>query len=328
MDDSSQQGLVLRVDAKVCHVEIDGERLVLPLRGRLFERRGDSRQPIAVGDRVMLRRDEQGGAIEAVLPRTTVLHRRASTEGEARMQVLAANISLVVAVASAQEPPFQPELVDGILAAAEREGIRAVLVITKIDRAADGAAPWIELYRRIGYTVLPTCTVAGRESTASLAEFRDLLHHNESVLCGLSGVGKSTLLNAVVPGLDLHIGSLNHIQQGRHTTTHTELIPLPGGGHVLDTPGVRSFHLFHSGSQELSFHFPEIRAVRDRCQFSGCLHQQEPRCAVRQAVEQGDIAASRYASYRVMLAAAVAAEVPAAKRPAGGGPGRRRPRPR
>lgn len=318
--------MVLRVDAKVCHVEIDGQHHALPLRGRLFDQRGLSRQPITVGDLVMVQLDEQGGIIESVLPRSSELHRRASTEGEARLQVLAANITLVIAVTAAAEPPFQTELVDGLLAAAAREQIPAVLVITKIDRAPDRAAPWIELYRRIGYRVLPTSVAPGEETADTLAALGALLHQNKSVLCGLSGVGKSTLLNAVLPGLSLRIGSLNHIQQGRHTTTHTELIPLPGGGHVLDTPGVRSFQLFHAGSQELSFLFPEIETARQRCQFSGCLHLTEPKCAVRAAVAAGEIADSRYASYRVMLTAAQEAEVPA-KKPSTSGPSRRRPRP-
>ena len=112
----------------------------------------------------------------------------------------------------------------------------------------------------------------------------DLLHKNGTVNCGLSGVGKSSLLNTVIPGLDLRIGTLSHIRQGKHTTSHTELIPLPGGGHVLDTPGVRSFHLFHVGSQELQFLLPEIGALLPQCGYRNCLHQDEPDCAVIAAV--------------------------------------------
>ncbi|GAB4136561.1 MAG: ribosome small subunit-dependent GTPase A [Planctomycetota bacterium] len=327
MDSSSRQGLVLRIDAKVCHVEVDGQRHVLPLRGRLFERHRASRRPLAVGDLVVVRFGADGGAIEELLPRISELHRRASTEGEARMQVLAANITLVVAVASAEDPPFQPLLVDGVLAAAAREGIDSALAITKVDLSADGAETWARVYAGAGCRVFRTSTEPGRRTDQSLSELAALLHENRSVLCGPSGAGKSTLLNALVPGLGLEVGGLNHIGQGRHTTTRTELFPLPGGGHVLDTPGIRSFHLFHVGSQELSFYFPEIDAVRGSCRFSGCLHRAEPGCAVRAAAQSGRIPKSRFASYAVMLEAALEAEEPSAPTRRSGGAGKRRPTP-
>ncbi|MGE3175332.1 MAG: ribosome small subunit-dependent GTPase A [Planctomycetota bacterium] len=305
MEPSSPEGLVLRIDAKVCHVEVDGERRALPLAGKLFEERSHEKRPLAVGDRVRL--DATGQAIDAVLPRQSRLHRRAASEGEPRAQVLAANITRVLVVTAAAEPPFQPDLVDGVLAAAAREDIPATLVVTKMDRDKKGRAQqWIDLYRGLGYHVLATSTAAGKETPATLAELAALLHQNRTVLCGLSGVGKSTLLNAVIPGLDLRVGSLNHIRQGRHTTTHTELIPLPGGGHVLDTPGIRSFHLFHAGAQEIQFLFPEIAARLPQCEYRNCLHRDgDPSCAVQRAVESGEIAESRYRSYAAMVAGAI-----------------------
>lgn len=297
------------MDAKVCHVEVLGQRLQVPLAGKLFEERSHEKRPIAVGDRVLLRTDAGGTAIDAVLPRSSQLHRRAASEGEARAQVVAANITLALVVAAAAEPPFQPELVDGVLAAAERERIPAALVLTKIDRDKKGAAAqWIALYRGLGYRVLATSTEATHRTEAEFAELAELLHHNRSVLCGLSGVGKSTLLNTVIPGLQLRVGSLSHIRQGKHTTSHTELIPLPGGGHVLDTPGMRSFHLFHVGSQEAQFLFREIGALLPRCEYRNCMHFDEPGCAVLAALASGDVARSRYASYRAMASAAQADE--------------------
>ena len=269
---SLREGLVLRIDAKVCHVEVDGERHTLPLAGKLFEERSHEKRPLAVGDRVQL--DVTGKAIDVLLPRVSQLHRRAASEGEERAQVIAANITLVLAVASAAEPPFQPELVDGVLAGAVRQEIPAALIVTKMDRDKKGAAQqWIDLYRSIGYRVFATSTVAGHETTAEFELVRALLHANRSVLCGLSGAGKSTLLNTLIPGLSLRIGSLSHIRQGKHTTAHTELIPLPGGGYVLDTPGVRSFHQFQIGAQESQFVFPEIAALLPKCQYRSCLHR-------------------------------------------------------
>ncbi|MFY9343044.1 MAG: ribosome small subunit-dependent GTPase A [Planctomycetota bacterium] len=320
MQSPSLRGLVLRIDAKVCHVEVDGERRQLPLAGKLFEARSHEKRPLAVGDRVVL--DPTGKAIDEVLPRSSQLHRRAASEGEDQAQVLAANLTQVLAVASVASPPFQPELVDGILAAAQRERIPATLVLAKVDLDPDLAAKWAKVYEHAGVRVLATCTVPGRSTADTLHELSALLHQNRSVVVGLSGSGKSSLLNAIVPGVTLLIGDLNHIRQGRHTTTHTELIPLPGGGHVLDTPGVRNFHLFCVGSQELQFLFPEIAQRLPACEYRSCLHDGEQNCAVKAALGGGGLAESRYRSYRTMLATALAAERPvtkAGKNPVRGG---------
>ena len=304
---SPREGLVLRIDAKVCHVEVDGERKTLPLAGKLFEERSHEKRPLAVGDRVQL--DATGNAIDVLLPRTSQLHRRAASEGEERAQVIAANVSLVLAVAAAAEPPFQPELVDGVLAGAVRQQIPAALIVTKMDRDKKGTAQqWIDLYRGIGYRVFATSTAAGHETTSEFDALRTLLHENRTVLCGLSGAGKSTLLNTIIPGLSLRIGSLSHIRQGKHTTAHTELIPLPGGGHVLDTPGVRSFHQFQIGAQESQFVFPEIAALLPQCQYRSCLHRDEPGCAVLAAVASKAVHESRFRSYSTMLDHALRSE--------------------
>ncbi|MGC6487131.1 MAG: ribosome small subunit-dependent GTPase A [Planctomycetota bacterium] len=326
MHPPSAAGLVLRIDAKVCHVEIGGERRQLPLAGKLFELRTHEKRPLAVGDHVLL--DESGQVIDEVLERSSQLHRRAATEGEELAQVLAANITHVLAVASVKSPPFQPELVDGVLAAAARERIPATLVLTKVDVAPKLADRWATAYEGAAVRVLRTCSVGDARTAESLAEVQQLLHQNRTVVIGLSGAGKSSLLNAVVPGVQLRTGHLNHIQQGRHTTTHTELLPLPGGGHVLDTPGVRNFHLFHTGAQELQFLFPEIAARLPRCEYRSCLHDGESTCAVKAAHDQGEIAPTRYASYLRMLRDAQTAEKPAAKTERGTtrGGGRRRPR--
>lgn len=321
------EGLVLRVDAKVCHVEVDGRHMTVPLAGKLFEVRGHEKQPLAVGDRVVLRMAEEGAAIDAILPRETVLLRRASSESAEKAQLVAANISLVVAVGSIREPKFQPEVIDGILAAAARERIKPVLAITKADLAPPGEAEqWAALYRRAGYEVFVESTAPGHETRDSIAALGRLMHENRTAVVGLSGVGKSTLLNAIVPGLALKVGSLNASSHGRHTTTHTELVPLPDGGHVLDTPGIRAFHLFHVGSQELQFLLPEIGALLPQCAFRDCLHLAGAKCAVMQALDRGDIAASRYESYRKMVTEALEAEKPP-KGQVGADRGRRRSRP-
>jgi len=296
------EGLVLRIDAKVCHVEVNGRTEKVALRGKLFEGRSKEKRPVAVGDRVLLTHNEMGGAIEKVLPRTTKLARKSAGDDE-REQVMATNISLCLIVSSVREPPFQARLVDRIFAGCEREKLPCALVLTKMDRARkkDNADEWIDLYRGLGYTVLPTSITAGKETEASLAELSELLHSNMSVLAGLSGVGKSSLLNHLMPELDLRIGSMSKIRQGKHTTSHTQLIPLPGGGHVLDTPGIRNFGLFGMAPQELTFYYRELATLVSKCAYRDCSHTVEPDCAVSAAFEEGTIAASRFESYLEIL---------------------------
>lgn len=310
MSSPAAPALVLRIDAKVCHVEVQGERRLVPLAGKLFVAGTNHTQPLAVGDEVLL--EPLGQAIASVLPRKSFLHRRAAGEGRGKAQVLAANLTRVLVVSSVASPPFQCELVDGALAAARREGIDAALVVTKADLDPAAAQAWRQLYTRCGVPTFVTSLSEAMATHDDLNNLRTMLHHNQTAVCGLSGAGKSSLLNALVPGLALRIGSLNHIRQGRHTTTHTELLPLPGGGHVLDTPGVRNFHLFHCGSQELQFLFPEIAAQLPQCAFRSCVHDRERDCAVRNAVAAGAIAASRHDSYLRMLAQAQAEERPSA----------------
>ncbi|MCA8957856.1 MAG: ribosome small subunit-dependent GTPase A [Planctomycetes bacterium] len=296
-------GLVLRIDAKSCHVEVDGKTHILPLRGRLFEQRSAREaRPIAVGDRVRVTIDDLGGAIDEVLPRTSRLVRRKAGEDDTREQVIAANVSLVLVMASITEPRFQPELVDRILAGAEREHVRAALVITKVDRDREGLAEeWAEMYRTVPYQTFVTSIAPERETTGVLADVRQMLSDNTTVIVGASGVGKSSMVNRLVPGLALRIGSLGRIRQGKHTTSHTQIVPLPGGGYVLDTPGIRSFGLQNLDPLDLAFCFPEIKEWSSRCEYRNCTHTVEPHCAVFDAVEQGYIAQTRYVSYTLML---------------------------
>lgn len=296
MNSTTKTGLVLRIDAKVCHVEIDGQRHQLPLRGRLFE--SGERRPVAVGDRVEVMIAKEGGVIESVLPRTSKLSRRSAKEGE-HEQVIAANISKVLVVSSIREPNFHPLLVDRIFAGAERQNLPVALVLTKMDRDRRGEAQgWIELYRSLGYEVYPCSIHPGKTTDETLEMLASLLHANVSVLSGLSGAGKSSLINYLHPGLDLRIGSLSRIRQGKHTTTSTQLISLPGGGHVLDTPGIRNFNLFSISTQELSFYFREFREHLRNCAYRDCAHLQEADCAVQAALAAGEIHPSRFQSYQ------------------------------
>jgi ribosome biogenesis GTPase len=299
------EGLVLRIDKNAAHVEVGDAVHVLPLRGKLFEAAAGRSRPLAVGDRVVVSPAAAGGAIERVLPRTSKLSRRSAGYGE-REQVVAANVSLIVVVMAARQPAFDSELVDRILAAAERERITAVLAITKMDLDDGKATGWIDLYRRLGYRVIPTSLDPAHPAHGGLAETRELLRENVSVLVGASGVGKSSLVNALAPELARRVESVSKVRKGRHTTTHTQLVALPGGGHLLDTPGVRTFGLFCASAQEIAFYFRELAALQKGCAYRSCGHRHEPGCAVRAAAARGEVAASRLRTYELMLADAEA----------------------
>ncbi len=271
--------------------------------------------PVAIGDQVRFTDAGDGtGLITEVLPRRNQLTRRAATdhgragrtsaEGE-REQVIAANVDQVLAVMGAYPAP-KWELLDRYLAAAEVADLPAVICLTKADLLAD-AADTEELlaevsgYQRLGYTVALISATTG----AGLAEFKTLLQGRLSVLMGKSGVGKTTLLNALQPGLGLRVKEINqNTGKGKHTTTHLEMFDLNFGGQVVDTPGMREFSLWQTDGSDLSRAFVELRPYLGQCKFGAdCTHTHEPDCAVKAAVDAGRITERRYQSYLKMLEA-------------------------
>lgn len=247
------------------------------------------------GDRVCWQRP--GGTADAivveVLPRVRVLSR---PNHRGRVEVLAANLDQLVVVC-APEPRTDPFITDRYLAAAEAMRAAAGVVFNKSDRPA-AELPELAEYRAVGYPVL---SVSAHEGTG-MSELAALLAGHTSILVGQSGVGKSSLLNALVPGIDLATADLStSTGEGRHTTTATVLHPLPGGGALLDSPGVRDYApaLDDPGCVEPGFR--EIAAAAAHCRFADCRHLREPNCAVKEAVEAGAISARRYESYRRLL---------------------------
>ena len=215
---------------------------------------------------------------------------------------MVANADLVVAVFASDRPPPNPRLIDRFLVVAEYNEVPAMIVANKVDLIGiDAAAELFAPYERIGYEVVYASAKAG----IGLEELRGRLAGKLSIVTGPSGVGKSTLLNALQPGLQLATGEVSEVMsgKGKHTTTHAELLPLEGptGGYVADTPGIRELGLWQIPSTELASCFPEVRPHLGRCAFNNCTHLHEPRCAVRAAVERGDISEERYDSYRRML---------------------------
>ncbi|MCB9914079.1 MAG: ribosome small subunit-dependent GTPase A [Planctomycetes bacterium] len=292
------EGRVVRVDAKVCHVELGDEVLLAAPRGALFEGLAGVKNPIAVGDQVRLDPRSDPLALVEVLPRRNWLSRVASSH-DPREQVLAANVDQLLVFASVAHPKFSSNRTDRILAACQWHGIPAVLVLNKIDLDKKGLTAELRAtYESVPVPILETCAVDGR----GLDELKELLRDKVTVLYGPSGAGKSTTLNAIQPGLGLKVGKISrHWEQGRHTTTHSRLIPLEQGGWVIDTPGIRVFRLHGVKKDQIRDLFPEFVRVQGRCKYPNCTHDHEPECAVLDALEEGAIANTRYMSYLEML---------------------------
>lgn len=257
---------------------------------------------IAVGDYVRVSETSGGPSlIVDVLPRQNQLSRRSAVPmpgAHASEQVIAANVDQVVPVFAAANPEPHWNLLDRYLVTAASRDLPALVCITKLDlvQVDEGSlAQAVATYRKIGYPVVLVSAHTG----AGLDELKQALHGKISVLLGKSGVGKTSLLNALQPGLGLRVNEVSQFNgKGRHTTTHMEMFPLDWGGAIVDTPGVREFGLWDIEADELAYFFPEMRPFLGRCKFgASCQHDDEPGCAVRKAVMGGQIDPRRYQSY-------------------------------
>ena len=320
-----QRGLVARKTGAGYGVESEGRMIACSLSARLFyqleqkveqayrTRRKeraylDSRRAdlAVVGDQVDFIEVEEGrGLIISILPRRNQLSRRSAVpmpSAQPFEQVIAANIDQVVTVFAAASPAPKWNLLDRYLVSAESSELPALICITKLDlvRTRNGSTEEalqeaLEIYRQIGYPVVLTSAMNG----VGLEELHEKLRGRLSVLLGKSGVGKTSLLNALQPGLGLRVNEVSRIAgKGRHTTSHLEIFPLKGGGTLVDTPGVREFGLWDVDGRDLAWFFPEMRPFLGQCKFGlDCHHDDEPGCAVRQAVSSGIISPYRYKSY-------------------------------
>ena len=292
-----QPGIVVAVSSSLCRVHLDGRSLICGLRGSLSAQDTGFTNVVAVGDAVLV--SENGsdrGVVEAVLPRRSVLARPDVFYPHLK-QVIAANADQLLIVASWRDPALWLELVDRYLIAAERNGLSPIICVNKIDLAEDVAAcrAALQPHQSLGHRVLFTSALTGQ----GVDELREVLRGRMTVLAGLSGVGKSSLLTAVQPGLQLRTGEISDTHhEGRHVTTQVSLLELAVGGFVVDTPGIREFGLSGLRRQELSRFYPEITAVQGSCRFGDCSHTHEPGCAVKRAVQQGIVSPTRYHSYQ------------------------------
>ena len=303
-DDSQiegRQGIVVEASSGLCRVRIDDETLLCKVRGTLLSEDTGFANVLAVGDQVIVSDDGAGnGVVEAALPRESVLARPDTSRPHLR-QAIVANAEQLLIVSSWMEPPIWLELIDRYLIAAQSADLRPVICINKIDLATDPAEVEVASspYRDLGYPVVSASAHTGQ----GLDRLRTLLRGRVTVLAGMSGVGKSSLLSSIQPDLDLRTADVNEISgEGRHTTTQARMFPLDAGGFVVDTPGIREFGLAGLYRSDLSSFYPEIIQQAEDCRFTDCSHVNEPDCAVRNAVAENVIAASRYHSYEVIRA--------------------------
>jgi ribosome biogenesis GTPase len=305
-------GLVIKSQSGFFTVRTEtGLDVICRLRGRLKQRRAEAQRAhlVAVGDRVLISSLPDGtGMIEEVAPRVRVLSRRAPggsgrsgrREESGAEQVIVANPDQAILVFACAQPAPRLRMLDRFLVTTEANHVPAIICANKVDLVTrEQAQALFGLYEHLGYPVLYTSAATG----AGLDALRAVTLGKLSVFTGPSGVGKSSLLNALQPGLGLQAKAVSQATfKGRHTTVYSELLPLAGGGWVADTPGIRSLGLWDLEPEELDGYFVEIKPFVEQCQYSDCTHTHEPGCAVRAAVEAGLVAPSRYESYQRLRA--------------------------
>jgi len=287
-----RQGVVTAVFGPLVRVQVGEERVIAPFRRRLQFLGAEEDRRLVVGDRVHLEGRAPHFVVTAVEPRQTVLVRRAPETG--RPRVVAANVDQAVVVMAAGSPEPNPRLLDRLLVACHGAGIRPLICFNKIDQGTAAIDSWIGDYQDAGYSILLTSARTAR----GMGNLKRAVAGHTTLFCGPSGVGKSALLNAIHPGYKLREGSISEATgKGRHTTTTAQLLPLPGAGFVVDTPGVKEFGLWNFTPTELVSYFPDLAKWAAGCAFADCDHATTADCAVRAAVQRGELSSRRYTSY-------------------------------
>ncbi len=299
------EGIVIKARSGDYEVQIDDEIFHCSLRHHIVEAeerlRDETKEMpyvdlVAAGDGVVVSPADatlNTGYIEEILPRTTQFGR---TRMDGWRQVIVANLDLLLVIFAARQPKLNLRMLDRFLVTAEASEMLPVICINKIDLVKlERLQAQMALYERIGYQVIYTSVV----TDVGISELRDVMTNRISAIVGSSGVGKSSLLNVIQPGLRLRIGEVDErMHKGQHTTTEVALLSLHFGGFVADTPGIRTLGLLEvDDEQGLDIHFPEMRPFIPECKFAACKHHHEPGCAIKRAVEFGEISKMRYDSY-------------------------------
>jgi len=297
------KGLVTKSTGSWYFVKYDNAITACRIRGKFRMDGIKSTNPVTVGDQVEfeLEPGSEQGIITKIYPRKNYIIRK-SVNLSKQTHIIAANIDQVFLMITLDNPPTYPKFIDRFLATAEAYSIPAVLLFNKIDlyhkdliTAKDAL---IKTYRDIGYTCLEISATEG----INIEQLKSMMKDKVSMVAGHSGVGKSTLINAIDPSLSLKTSLISQQhRQGQHTTTFAEMFDLPFGGAIIDTPGIKGFGVVDFNKEEVGDYFREIFTRKSACKFNNCLHVNEPQCAVKKAVEDGEIATSRYESYVQLL---------------------------
>tara|TARA_B100000989_G_scaffold286193_1_gene254609 strand:+ start:593 stop:1534 length:942 start_codon:yes stop_codon:yes gene_type:complete len=280
----------------------DGDIYAARLPGRFRQTHSGQTNPIAVGDYVHFTVNEDNSAkITNILERSNYVTRKA-THGKRGQQILVSNIDYAILVSSIKQPKYKTGFIDRFLVSCEAYQVTPILFFNKLDLANSSDMNELthiaSLYKNLGYKVLQGSIMASQ----SVSELKVLIKDKTSVFIGSSGVGKTSLMNAIDVRLEEKTSEISsYSNKGKHTTTFAKLVPLPFGGYLADTPGIREFGLYNIEDWEISLYFPEMLVPRKSCKFNTCTHIHEPSCGVLEAVDQGEIAPSRYLSYLNMI---------------------------
>lgn len=298
-----KSGLVIKNTGSWYLVKTEDGEIECKVKGNFRLKGIRSTNPVTVGDRVKILLSSEGTAafITEIENRKNYIIRRSSNLSK-QSHIIAANLDRVLLIVTANYPTTSTTFIDRFLASAEAYRVPATIVINKMDaydaETTDYVDALVALYEQIGYP----CLKISARNDEGIDKLRELLKDQISLFSGNSGVGKSTLINLLVPEADLKTGAISSSHnKGMHTTTFSEMIALPEGGYIIDTPGIKGFGTIDMAREEIYHFFPDLFKHAENCRFHNCLHLQEPGCAVRQAVEEHLISESRYASYLSML---------------------------